>query len=119
LKIPTHRFGVNNIDGQINLRDAITAELSATFNPDEAGKEYKLNEQTATLLMVRPRGWHLNEKHVLVDGEVMSGSLFDFGFYSLSTMPNSLLANGTGPYFYLTKNGKSLGGSPCGMMYSC
>ena len=68
------------IEGQINVRDA--ANRSITFTSPE-GKAYKLNEQTAVLL-VRPRGWHLDEKHVLVDGAQMSGSLFDFGLYFLS-----------------------------------
>lgn len=89
----------NNIEGQINLRDAINKTISYE-NPDN-GKSYKLNEQIATLL-VRPRGWHLVEKHVLVDGEEMSGSLFDFGLYFFHNV-KQLLANGTGPYFYLPK----------------
>lgn len=91
-------FWSNNIEGQINLRDANRRTISFT---NEAGKIYKLNEQIATLL-VRPRGWHLNEKHVLVDGEVMSASLFDFGLYFFHNV-KQLLANGTGPYFYLPK----------------
>lgn len=91
-------FWNNNIEGQINLRDAIRKTISFK---NEAGKEYKLNEQTA-VLMVRPRGWHLPEKHVVVDGEVMSGSLFDFGLYFFHNV-KQLLANGTGPYFYLPK----------------
>ena len=68
-------------------------------NPD--GKSYRLNEQTATLL-VRPRGWHLPEKHVLVDGEPISASLFDFGLYFFHNA-QELLARGSGPYFYLPK----------------
>lgn len=91
-------FWNNNIEGQINLRDAIRKTISFK---NEAGKEYKLNEKTA-LLMVRPRGWHLPEKHVTVDGEVMSGSLFDFGLFFFHNV-KQLLANGTGPYFYLPK----------------
>ena len=91
-------FWNNNIDGQINLRDAIRKTISFK---NEAGKEYKLNEKTA-VLMVRPRGWHLPEKHVTVDGEVMSGSLFDFGLFFFHNV-NQLIANGTGPYFYLPK----------------
>lgn len=89
----------NNIEGHINLKDAIAKTISYV-NPDN-GKSYKLNETTATLL-VRPRGWHLTEKHVKVDGEVMSGSLFDFGLYFFHNV-KQLLANGTGPYFYLPK----------------
>lgn len=91
-------FWSNNIDGQINLRDAIRKTISFK---NEAGKEYKLNEKTA-VLMVRPRGWHLPEKHVKVDGEIMSGSLFDFGLFFFHNV-KQLLANGTGPYFYLPK----------------
>ncbi|MDQ6832428.1 MAG: malate synthase A, partial [Chloroflexota bacterium] len=88
----------NNIEGQINLRDAINKTI--TFdNPD--GRVYRLNETTATL-MVRPRGWHLNEKHVLIDGTPISGSLFDFGLYVFHNA-RQLLANGSGPYFYLPK----------------
>jgi malate synthase len=89
----------NCIEGQINLRDAINKTIS--YENPENGKSYKLNAEIATLL-VRPRGWHLPEKHVLVDGEVMSGSLFDFGLYFFHNVKN-LLANGTGPYFYLPK----------------
>jgi malate synthase len=91
-------FWNNNIEGQINLRDAIRKTISFK---NEAGKEYKLNEITA-VLMVRPRGWHLPEKHVTVDGEVMSGSLFDFGLFFFHNA-KQLIANGTGPYFYLPK----------------
>lgn len=61
----------------------------------------KLNEKTATLL-VRPRGWHLPEKHVLVDGKPISGSLFDFGLYFFHNAAE-LLKRGSGPYFYLPK----------------
>jgi len=88
----------NVIQGQINLSDAIdrTIELTA---PD--GRLYRLNEQTATLL-VRPRGWHLVEKHVLVDGKPISASLFDFGLY-LFHNGRRLLERGTGPYLYLPK----------------
>jgi malate synthase len=89
----------NCIEGQINLRDAINKTISYV-NPDN-GKSYSLNEKTA-VLMVRPRGWHLNEKHVLIDGEEASGSLFDFGLYFFHNA-KQLIANGTGPYFYLPK----------------
>jgi malate synthase len=89
----------NNIEGQINLRDANLRTISYT-NPAN-GKEYKLNAEVATLL-VRPRGWHLLEKHVTVDGEVMSGSLFDFGLYFFHNA-KTLIARGSGPYFYLPK----------------
>ncbi len=89
----------NNMEGHINLRDAIKRSISFV-NPDN-GKSYQLNEKTAVLL-VRPRGWHLPEKHVKVDGELMSGSLFDFGLYFFHNV-KQLLANGSGPYFYLPK----------------
>src|SRR5216683_8089408 len=88
----------NNLDGHINLRDAVNRTISFV-NPE--GKSYKLNEKTATLL-VRPRGWHLDEKHFLVDGKPISGALFDFGLFFFHNAKN-LLARGTGPYFYLPK----------------
>ncbi|MCX6894428.1 MAG: malate synthase A, partial [Verrucomicrobia bacterium] len=88
----------NLIEGQANLRDAVRRTISFS-NPD--GKQYKLNAQTATLL-VRPRGWHLPEKHVLVDGQPISGSLFDFGLYFFHNAAE-LLKRGSGPYFYLPK----------------
>ncbi len=88
----------NIIQGQINLRDAIRRTISFT-NPD--GREYRLKNQTATLA-VRARGWHLVEKHVLVDGAPISGGLFDFGLY-LFHNARELLARGSGPYFYLPK----------------
>ena len=88
----------NVILGQINCSDAIRRTIEFA-NPD--GRVYRLNEKTATLL-VRPRGWHLVEKHVLVDGEPISGSLFDFGLYFLRNA-KELLARGSGPYFYLPK----------------
>ena len=89
----------NIIEGQINLRDAIRRTISFT-NPKN-GKEYSLNNEVATLL-VRPRGWHLLEKNILVDGELMSGSLVDFGLYFFHNA-KYLLENGSGPYFYLPK----------------
>jgi malate synthase len=88
----------NLIQGHLNLRDAI-ARTIAFASPE--GKQYKLNEEVATL-MVRPRGWHLEEKHLRVDGAPMSASLFDFGLYFFH-QARALLANGTGPYFYLPK----------------
>jgi malate synthase len=88
----------NNISGQINLRDANRKTISFK---NEAGKEYKLNEKIATLL-VRPRGWHLVEKNILIDGDVASGSLTDFGLYFFHNA-KQLIANGSGPYFYLPK----------------
>jgi malate synthase len=92
---PTWR---NMVEGQINLRDAIRRTI--TFRSPE-GKEYKLNAQTAVLL-VRPRGWHLDEKHVLVDGRSVSGALFDFGLYFFHNA-RELLERESGPYFYLPK----------------
>lgn len=87
----------NLIQGHLNLRDAIERTLSLT-TPE---KEYKLNEQTA-ILFVRPRGWHLDEKHALVDGRPISASLFDFGLF-LFHNADRLLSRGTAPYFYLPK----------------
>lgn len=86
------------LDGQQNLMDAVRRTISLT-TPE--GKSYTLNPTIATLC-VRPRGWHLPEKHYLVDGEPMSGSLFDFGLY-LFHNAKELLARGSGPYFYLPK----------------
>jgi malate synthase len=87
----------NNIEGQLNLRDAVRRTISFRAG----AKEYQLNETTATLL-VRPRGWHLLEKHVLVDGKPVSASLFDFALYFFHNA-KELIARGTGPYFYLPK----------------
>lgn len=92
---PTWR---NMVEGQANLSSAIDHRLAFT-SPE--GKSYRLNEQVAVLL-VRPRGWHLPEKHLLVDGEPMSGSLFDFGLYFFHNA-RKLLEKGSGPYFYLPK----------------
>lgn len=88
----------NVIDGQINCSDAIRRTI-AFQNPD--GRVYQLNETIATLL-VRPRGWHLTEKHVVVDGAPISASLFDVGLY-LFRNAQELLDRGSGPYFYLPK----------------
>ena len=84
--------------GQINCSDAIRRTISFQ-NPD--GRTYTLNDETATLL-IRPRGWHLVEKHLLVDGEPISASIFDAGLY-LYRNAKELLARGSGPYFYLPK----------------
>lgn len=89
----------NMMEGQINMRDAVAQTITYT-NPSN-GKHYELSDKIATLL-VRPRGWHLNEKHVKVDGEFMSGSLFDFGLYFFHNAKQAL-EMGTGPYFYLPK----------------
>ncbi len=88
----------NSIDGQLNLRDAVNRTIELVT---PVGKQYRLNPETA-VLFVRPRGWHLDEKHVLVDGRPMSGSLFDFGLYFFHNV-RPALAHGTGPYFYLPK----------------
>ena len=89
----------NLIQGQRNLRDAIRRTI--TYKDATTGKDYSLNEDTAVLL-VRPRGWHLPERHVLVDGEPISGSLFDFGLFFWHNAKEQL-SRGTGPYFYLPK----------------
>ena len=89
----------NIVQGQINLRDAINGTIE--FIRDSDQKRYSLNENTATLI-VRPRGWHLNEKHILINDEEVSGSIFDFALY-LSNNYQSLNSKGSGPYFYLPK----------------
>lgn len=86
------------IAGQINLRDAVNGNIEFT-SPE--GKHYHLTEKRAVLI-VRPRGWHLTEKHVLVDGQPISASIFDFGLFFFHNV-NALLENGSGPYFYLPK----------------
>lgn len=88
----------NMVQGQQNVRDAIARTL-AFASPE--GKAYKLNDNIA-LLMVRPRGWHLLERHLVVDGEPVSASLFDFGLYFFHNA-RTLIEKGTGPYFYLPK----------------
>lgn len=89
----------NCVGGQINLRDAVNRTISHT---DAAtGKSYTLTGSPA-VLFVRPRGWHLDEKHVTVNGEVFSGALFDFGLFFYHNAANQL-AGGAGPYFYLPK----------------
>jgi malate synthase len=88
----------NVVNGQKNLYDAVRRTISFQ-NPD--GREYALNPDTATLL-VRPRGWHLDERHMTVDGESVSGSLFDFGLYFFHNA-QELVDRGSGPYFYLPK----------------
>ncbi|HEU5316522.1 MAG TPA: malate synthase A, partial [Chloroflexota bacterium] len=88
----------NLLDGHVNLTDAI--ERSIEFHQDD-GRVYRLNARTAVML-VRPRGWHLPEKHVLVDGQPISGSLFDFGLYFFRNA-RRLVERASGPYFYLPK----------------
>jgi malate synthase len=87
----------NQITGQINLKEAIRG----TITLDQKGKTYKLNDKIATLL-VRPRGWHLEEKHVLLDGKRISGGIFDFALFMFHNAKEQL-ARGAGPYFYLPK----------------
>src|SRR5271170_4367256 len=89
----------NMVEGQFNLRDAVRRKI--TFKDPDSGKDYALGSKLATLL-VRPRGWHLPEKHLLVDGQPMAGALFDFGLYFFHNA-KALLAAGSGPYFYLPK----------------
>jgi malate synthase len=89
----------NMIEGQFNLAAAVHREID--YVDPNNGRTYTLNDKTATLF-VRPRGWHLLEKHVTVDGQPMSGSLFDFGLYFFHNAREAL-DRGTGPYFYLPK----------------
>ena len=88
----------NLLDGQVNLRDAVAGTIN--FRNDD-GREYRLNDKTA-VLMVRPRGWHLPENHVLVDGKPISGALFDFALFAFHNA-RTLAAQDRGPYFYLPK----------------
>ncbi|NVD97652.1 malate synthase A [Massilia sp. BJB1822] len=87
----------NQISGQINMMDAVRRTIALEQN----GKSYKLNDKIATLV-VRPRGWHLDEKHVLVDGKRISGGIFDFALFLIHNAKEQL-ARGAGPYFYLPK----------------
>jgi len=87
----------NMVEGQINLRDAVRR----TIGFEQGGKSYRLNDRTAVLIP-RPRGWHLDEKHVRVEGRPVSGAIFDFALYFFHNA-RELIALGTGPYFYLPK----------------
>ena len=89
----------NNIDGQINLMDRWDGALE--FTDANSGKDYELGERPAVLI-IRPRGWHLEEAHLTIDGEPISGALFDFGLYFFHNA-RKLMAQGTAPYFYLPK----------------
>ncbi|HEX4025019.1 MAG TPA: malate synthase A [Steroidobacteraceae bacterium] len=89
----------NIIQGQVNLGDAIRGTIE--YTDAHSGRAYRLAERTATLL-VRPRGWHLPEKHVRIDGQLVSASLFDFALYVANNF-DALARRGTGPYFYLPK----------------
>jgi len=87
----------NMLDGQVNLRDAVRRSITL----EQDGKRYQLNEKPA-VLFVRPRGWHLDEKHLHIDGEPVSGGIFDFALFFFHNA-KALLARGSGPYFYLPK----------------
>ncbi|MDB4886984.1 MAG: malate synthase, partial [Gemmatimonadetes bacterium] len=87
----------NVVEGQVNLMDAVRRELAM----ESGGKSYRLNTELATLV-VRPRGWHLEERHLLVDGAPASASIVDFGLYFFHNA-RELIARGSGPYFYLPK----------------
>jgi malate synthase len=87
----------NNIEGQLNLRDAVRRSISFS----SGAKSYSLHDKTATLV-VRPRGWHLSENHLFVDGEPVSASLFDFALFFFHNAKEAV-SRGTGPYFYLPK----------------
>jgi malate synthase len=87
----------NQVSGQINMMDAVRGTIALEQN----GKSYKLNDKVATLV-VRPRGWHLDEKHVTVDGKRVSGGIFDFALFMVHNAKEQL-ARGAGPYFYLPK----------------
>ncbi|HYC35846.1 MAG TPA: malate synthase A [Usitatibacter sp.] len=87
----------NMVSGQVNLRDATRRTISL----EQGGKSYRLNERTAVLIP-RPRGWHLDEKHVLIDGRPVSGAIFDFGLHFFHNA-RELIAAGSGPYYYLPK----------------
>jgi malate synthase len=93
---PTWR---NMLESQLNMKEAIEGTIS--FDDPNSGKHYELHENTAVIL-ARPRGWHLFEKHMLVDGEQVPGGLFDFGLYFFH-YARTLLDKGSGPYFYLPK----------------
>jgi malate synthase len=89
----------NNIEGQLNLRDRWDGKID--FTDETSGKLYAIGDNPAVLI-IRPRGWHLLEEHLTVDGEPISGSLFDFGLYFFHNA-KTLLAKGSGPYFYIPK----------------
>ncbi|MFI0409774.1 malate synthase A [Actinomadura sp. 3N508] len=91
----------NMIEGQLNLRDALDRTID--FTDEKSGKSYALKDDAElATIVVRPRGWHMEEKHLLVDGKPMSGSLFDFGLYFFHSARRQL-AKGKGPYYYLPK----------------
>lgn len=89
----------NMLDSQLNIRDAVRGTI--TYNDPETGRHYSLNDEVATLI-VRPRGWHLSEKHVTVDGKEVPAALFDFGLAFFHNA-RELISKGSGPYYYLPK----------------
>ena len=89
----------NIVEGQQNLKDAVDGTI--TFTNPRSGKLYKLNKKTS-VLFVRPRGWHLDEAHINVNGKAASGSIVDFALYFYHNV-HTLMGKGTGPYFYLPK----------------
>lgn len=89
----------NMLEGQLNMKDAVRRTIE--FEQHSTGKTYKLNDEPA-VLMIRPRGLHLLEKNVVIDGESIAGSFFDFGLYFFHNA-KELIARGSGPYFYLPK----------------
>jgi malate synthase len=89
----------NMLESQLNMKEAI--ERTISFDDPKTGKHYELNDEVAVIL-ARPRGWHLFEKHMLVDGEQVPGGIFDFGLYFFHNA-RTLMDNGSGPYFYLPK----------------
>ena len=100
----------NLVEGQVNLKDRWANAID--FTDETTGKAYALKASPA-VLMVRPRGWHLPERHVTIDGAPMSGSLFDFGLYCLPQRQGAGYATGaTAPYFYLPKMESLFGGAP-------
>ncbi len=91
----------NNImNGQVNLRDAVNKDI--TYTHPKTGKFYQLNTNNNVTLMVRPRGWHLDEAHIVINNTNISASIFDFGVYFFHNV-KKLLENNSGPYFYLPK----------------
>jgi Malate synthase len=90
----------NIIDGQRNLKDAVDGTIS--FTNDRTGKVYRLNQQKTAVLFVRPRGWHLDEAHITINGQPASGSIVDFALYFYHNI-HKLLRKGTSAYYYLPK----------------
>ncbi len=107
---PTWR---NNLDGQLNLRDAVNGTIGYV-SPE--GKRYEPGQRTA-VLMVRPRGWHLDEKHFLVDGRPISGSLFDFGLFFFHNA-KALMAKGTAVRISICRRWRATWKRACGTTFS-